>query len=445
MIGRFGRPVRGLLIALFGGILLMGGAQIVTRVRRFEEGGWNGPLTLAKPSLPHAGSGIVVSGEGHILTASSLLEGAVTIAVEVSDQDRRYHYVADVLARDPTTGLALLKIPAPTKRAMMWSRVPVPDNRTPVQVMGWPLLAAVGKAVHESDATVSANELAESSLQYSLGAGFEGAPVISASGNAIGIVVRTSVGDNLDPYPRVIGADEVARFLDGFDIELRRGSDVLRRPWRVRLRQIQNYTVQVERMPPLRRAAIPVLAWRTRVPADDLIDLSVRSQWRDIVVYGWRPPARIAGWRLTPTAGALQTASDLRYERSPGPMVFPRTLRTPYGRYRLTLRGELTCRTGPGDQIRNLTEANGLRPFWARGAFEASKDGQVVLVGNALLAARSGAVLWRLSVRPGDTVALMPDGGSVIIARSLGSNRGCVERWNLPAIAGVSGRGGATP
>lgn len=62
-----------------------------------------------------SGSGVVISGEGLVVTNNHVIEGADNI--EVTTFDKRT-YTAEVLGTDPTTDIALLKISAPNLEVM---------------------------------------------------------------------------------------------------------------------------------------------------------------------------------------------------------------------------------------------------------------------------------------------------------------------------------------
>ena len=56
-----------------------------------------------------AGSGVIISADGYILTNNHVVEGADEVVVTLSDTQE---YQADIVGRDPKTDLAVLKIKA---------------------------------------------------------------------------------------------------------------------------------------------------------------------------------------------------------------------------------------------------------------------------------------------------------------------------------------------
>jgi len=80
----------------------------------------------------------------------------------------------------------------------------------------------------------------------------------------------------------------------------------------------------------------------------------------------------------------------------------------------------------------DLTLLNGLRRFAVGGACEVSRDGRLLLVGDAMVWTASNTVLWRLALRPGEPIRMLPDGRAVVIGRTFGEARNSVELWRLP-------------
>jgi len=44
----------------------------------------------------------------------------------------------------------------------------------------------------------------------------------------------------------------------------------------------------------------------------------------------------------------------------------------------------------------------------------------------------SNTVLWRLALRTGEPIRMLPDGRAVVIGRTFGEARNSVELWRLP-------------
>lgn len=68
-----------------------------------------GPGGSQPPSAMSSGSGVIISGDGYIVTNNHVVENATKVDISLENNKR---YVAKVIGTDPTTDLALLKIDA---------------------------------------------------------------------------------------------------------------------------------------------------------------------------------------------------------------------------------------------------------------------------------------------------------------------------------------------
>ena len=71
-----------------------------------EFGGMSSPRQAPRPSVG-AGSGVIISADGYIVTNNHVIDNAMDIEVRVGDRDI---YKATLVGTDPTTDIALLKI-----------------------------------------------------------------------------------------------------------------------------------------------------------------------------------------------------------------------------------------------------------------------------------------------------------------------------------------------
>src|SRR5699024_8571289 len=71
-----------------------------------DKGFWDGLF----PNKAHtAGSGIIISSDGYILTNNHVVDQAVEGSINITLHDKR-HFDARLVGADPTTDLAVLKI-----------------------------------------------------------------------------------------------------------------------------------------------------------------------------------------------------------------------------------------------------------------------------------------------------------------------------------------------
>ena len=125
------------------------------------------PLPEAPPDLGPsigAGSGVIVSPSGYILTSDHVIQQASRVRVTLHD---RRQFEAEVVARDPSTDVAVLRIEA---------------NNLPVATMGDSETLALGDWVLALGSPLG--------LQFSVTAG-----VVSAVGRAIGILSSSMDGE----------------------------------------------------------------------------------------------------------------------------------------------------------------------------------------------------------------------------------------------------------
>jgi Do/DeqQ family serine protease len=94
-----GRPGQGEDQDPFGG---MGGNDLFRRF--FGEGGGR---AMPQPDQKASGSGVIISGDGYIVTNNHVVNGATDITVTLNN---RKNYTAKVVGTDPNTDLALVKI-----------------------------------------------------------------------------------------------------------------------------------------------------------------------------------------------------------------------------------------------------------------------------------------------------------------------------------------------
>ncbi|GAC1334408.1 MAG: hypothetical protein NVSMB17_16010 [Candidatus Dormibacteria bacterium] len=160
------------------------------------------PAAVASPAtaLPRAlagGTGVVIDARGFVLTAEALVAGADDLAVAVPGGKT---VPARVVASDPDDGLSLLKIEAPSLRALSMGGAAALDTGSGVVLLaapGYPQVAVGAVASAHSTSLVAdpsspgrlrpLNDLL--ALDVASREGQLGAPVLDAGGRLAGLVV----------------------------------------------------------------------------------------------------------------------------------------------------------------------------------------------------------------------------------------------------------------
>ncbi|MFG1396955.1 S1C family serine protease [Roseixanthobacter pseudopolyaromaticivorans] len=154
-------------------------------------GGQAAPRAGAAPSgeAKSSGTGFFVSDRGHMLTNSHVVAGCRALTVT---QVGETGVPAQVVARDPTNDLALLKVEAkPKDLPALNTRVRVGDN---IFVYGFPLSGLLASEGNFTAGTITAAAgLADDTRMMQISApvqpGNSGGPVLDQKGNVVGVVV----------------------------------------------------------------------------------------------------------------------------------------------------------------------------------------------------------------------------------------------------------------
>jgi putative serine protease PepD len=147
------------------------------------------------------GSGIVIDGEGHVLTNNHVIEGAKKIEVKLGASDTEY--TAEVVGADPASDLALLKVDAPSKELHPLtlgdsSKAEVGD---PVVAIGNPfgldrtvtsgIVSALQRQIEAPNGFSIDNVI---QTDAAINPGNSGGPLINAEGEVIGINSQIETG-----------------------------------------------------------------------------------------------------------------------------------------------------------------------------------------------------------------------------------------------------------
>ena len=146
------------------------------------------------------GSGVVIDGEGHILTNNHVVEGANDDTVQVTLNDGRI-YEAKITGLDPATDLAVVQLvdPPDDLRSAVLADSDAVVVGEPVMAMGNPLglsntattgiVSAIDRPVSTATTSGTGTSVVTNALQIdaAINPGNSGGPLFNASGEVIGI------------------------------------------------------------------------------------------------------------------------------------------------------------------------------------------------------------------------------------------------------------------
>lgn len=154
------------------------------------------PATVQVIGGTTAGSGVIVSRQGQVLTAYHVVQGHTLVVVLLPDGRRA---VGTVVAGDEATDLALVSLPLQGLPALSWApEEPPPGTR--VLALGYPLPSARGLGGRP---TVTATQVARAvevggqryvPLATGLNQGYSGGPVVDLCGRLVGLVLARLAG-----------------------------------------------------------------------------------------------------------------------------------------------------------------------------------------------------------------------------------------------------------
>ena len=172
-------------------------------------GGYNSVQTAG------VGSGVIVSSDGYILTAQHVVEGASSVTVTTSNGKT---YDATVVATSPTADVALIKINATGLRAAPISHSGVAAGEV-VLAIGDPLgqyadsvtlgiVSGTDRTIQVADQTTGAAVTRSNLIQTdaALNEGNSGGPLITTSGQVVGIATATSTSAQGLGFATPVGA-----------------------------------------------------------------------------------------------------------------------------------------------------------------------------------------------------------------------------------------------
>lgn len=164
-----------------------------------------------------AGSGVVYSKDGYILTNNHVIEGASSIKVTMHNGDT---YKASVVAADAQTDVAVIKVKADNLDAVDLgdsSKLSVGDLAIAI---GNPLGTLAGSATEgiisglEREITLSGKNMVLLQISASVNPGNSGGGVFDHKGNLIGLVVAKSSGSDVEGLGFAIPVNTVKEVAD---------------------------------------------------------------------------------------------------------------------------------------------------------------------------------------------------------------------------------------
>ncbi len=159
-----------------------------------------------------SGSGFIVTSDGYIFTNAHVTGNEIQVNVRLYSG---MEYAADVVAIDPATDLAILKIPATDLTTAYLANSDSVQQGASVIVIGFPLGANLGDEPYVSEGIISSIRLADNRFDTdaAINPGNSGGPMISKSAKGvIGIVFRKVVGTGVEGIGSAIPINVAKRF-----------------------------------------------------------------------------------------------------------------------------------------------------------------------------------------------------------------------------------------
>ncbi len=148
-----------------------------------------------------AGSGVIYTSDGYIVTCNHVVEGADNIIVTLMNGDQ---YTATLVGADPSTDLAVIKIDASgLKSAVVGSSDGLKVGETaiaignPLGTLGFSVSSGIISAL-EREVTVEGQTMTLLQTDAAVNPGNSGGGLFDSDGNLIGIVNAKSSGDSIE-------------------------------------------------------------------------------------------------------------------------------------------------------------------------------------------------------------------------------------------------------
>jgi len=149
-----------------------------------------GPSEANSTKPSSSGSGFVVSHAGDIVTNDHVVEGCRETKVLRAGKK----LTAQVIAKDPGSDLAIVRLPEPADEVASFRKAEPPKPAEPVLVVGYPLQGLLTSDASVTTGIISAlagahNDKKQLQITAPVQPGNSGGPLVDAAGNVIGIVV----------------------------------------------------------------------------------------------------------------------------------------------------------------------------------------------------------------------------------------------------------------
>ena len=164
-----------------------------------------------------AGSGVIISADGNIVTNNHVISGATKITVRLKNGDS---YEAKLIGTDPQTDVALLKIEATGLQAVTFgdsSKLVVGEKAVaignPLGELGGTMTDGIISAL-DREITIDGQTMTLLQTNAAINPGNSGGGLFNAKGELIGVVNAKSGGENIEGLGFAIPANKVKEVID---------------------------------------------------------------------------------------------------------------------------------------------------------------------------------------------------------------------------------------
>jgi S1-C subfamily serine protease len=203
------------------------------------------------------GSGFLLSNKGYVVTNYHVVENSETFVVEITDENGKKNYTAEVAVKDANNDLAILKIidkeykPSNTAIPYVLSQSTA-DVGTQVFTLGFPMaLTAMGKEVKFTDGKISAKtgykgDIGSYQTSVPVQPGNSGGPLFDYEGKLIGIInAKITEADNVSYAIKVASLKNLIELLSE-PIDLNNTNDLKNKTTEEKIKVLTKISVLVK-------------------------------------------------------------------------------------------------------------------------------------------------------------------------------------------------------